>query len=98
MSALPCASLASVWAVAGAIRYDVGVLDQREVRERRVLGQRVAREDAAQRVGSHSVTSTGAPVMPAKDAGPTKRVDASVCTTRTLWPAFRASRVNSSAL
>ena len=29
---------------------DVGVLDQREVRERRVLGQRIAREDAAQRV------------------------------------------------
>ena len=29
---------------------DVGALDQREMRERRVLGQRVAGEDAAQRV------------------------------------------------
>ncbi len=48
--------------------------------------------------GSHSVTSTGAPVMPANVAGPTKRVAASVWTTRTLWPAFSASRVSSTAL
>ena len=40
----PCASLASVCAVAGRDQVDVGALDQREVRERRVLGQRVARE------------------------------------------------------
>ena len=48
--------------------------------------------------GSHSVTSTGAPVIAANDACPTKRVDASVWITRTLWPAFVASRVSSSAL
>ena len=48
--------------------------------------------------GSHSVMSTGAPVMPANEAVPTKRVDASVWITRTAWPALVASRVNSSAL
>ena len=42
---------------------------------------------------SHSVTSTGAPVMPANDAAPTKRCDASVWMTRTAWPAFVARRV-----
>jgi hypothetical protein len=36
--------------------------------------------------------------MPAKEAVPTKRVDASVQITRTAWPALVASRVNSSAL
>ena len=44
LSACPCASLASVCADAGRDDVDVGVLDQREVRERRVLGQRIARE------------------------------------------------------
>ena len=38
--------------------------------------------------GSHSVISTGAPVMPANEAVPTKRVDASVWITRTAWPAL----------
>ena len=44
LSACPCASLASVCADAGAIEVDVGVLDEREVRERRVLGERITRE------------------------------------------------------
>ena len=48
--------------------------------------------------GSHSVMTTGAPVMPENEAVPTKRVDASVWITRTAWPAFVASRVNSRAL
>jgi hypothetical protein len=47
---------------------------------------------------SNSLVSTGAPVMPANDAAPTKRWAAGVCTTRTAWPALMASRVSSSAL
>ena len=47
---------------------------------------------------SHSVVRTGAPVMPANEAVPTKRVDASVWITRTAWPAFIARRASSIAL
>ena len=47
---------------------------------------------------SHSVTRTGAPVMPANVAVPTKRVDASVWITRTAWPALIARRASSIAL
>jgi hypothetical protein len=36
--------------------------------------------------------------MPSKDAAPTKRVAASVITTRTPWPATVASRASSSDL
>ena len=50
LSACPCASLASVCARRRRDQVYVGALDQREVRERRVIGQRVARERAAQRV------------------------------------------------
>ena len=78
----------------------------RRRRARRARGARAARAPArgspgnAPRSGSgsHSVTSTGAPVMPANDAAPTKRGAASVWMTRTAWPAFMASRVSSSAL
>ena len=37
-------------------------------------------------------------MRPAKDAAPTKRWEDAVCTTRTSWPAFVASRTSSSAL
>ncbi len=37
--------------------------------------------------------STGAPVIAAKEAPPTNRSLVGVCTTRTLWPAFVASRI-----
>src|SRR5215204_4848411 len=47
---------------------------------------------------SHSVMRTGAPVMPANEAVPTNRVDASVWITRTAWPALIARRASSSAL
>ena len=69
----------------------------RRRRGRPARGARAARARAAGRPGttprsgsgSHSVTSTGAPVMPANVAGPTKRVAASVWTTRTLWPGLQ---------
>ena len=51
LSAWPPASLAIVFADAGRDQERVGALDQLEVRERRVLGRRVAGERAAQRVG-----------------------------------------------
>ena len=47
---------------------------------------------------SHSLVRTGAPVIPANDAAPTKRWAAGVWMTRTAWPALIASRVSSSAL
>ena len=61
---------------------------------------RVIQTEAATRfIGTASFAGiTGAPVMAAKDAVPTKRVEASVCTTRTACPALVARRVNSSAL
>ena len=62
LSAWPWASLASVLADAGRDQEHVGVLDQREVRERRVLGQRIAGEGAAQRVR-----------LPLGDAAPARR-------------------------
>ena len=51
LSAWPPASLAIVLAEAGAITYRSASLDEREVRQRLVLGRRVTREGAAQRVG-----------------------------------------------
>ena len=61
---------------------------------------RVVQTEAAQRfVGAASFAGiTGAPVIPAKEAGPTKRCDASVWITRTWCPARMARRVNSIAL
>ena len=43
LSACPCASLAIVFALAGAIRYRSASLDQREVRDRSPLGRGVTR-------------------------------------------------------
>ena len=98
LSARPCASLASVFADAGAIRNT----SARSTSSRCDIGacSGAGSPGKAPRIGSgsHSVMRTGAPVMPAKDAVPTKRVDASVWITRTAWPAFMASRTNSSAL
>ena len=51
LSAWPWASLAIVFALAGAIRYSVRALDQRQVADRRALGQRLAGVGAARRVG-----------------------------------------------
>ncbi len=61
---------------------------------------RVIQTEASTRfVGTASFAGiTGAPVMPAKVAVPTKRVDASVWMTRTLWPALMARRASSIAL
>ncbi len=50
LSARPWASLAIVFADAGAIDEDVGVADELEVRERVVVGRGLARERAARRV------------------------------------------------
>ena len=47
---------------------------------------------------SNSLTSTGAPVSASKDAAPTNRRLAGVCTTRTACPAPVARRTSSSAL
>ena len=51
LSAWPWASLAIVFAVAGRDQVQVGALDQREVADRRALGQRLARVGAARRIG-----------------------------------------------
>ena len=98
LSAAPWASLASVLADAGAIR-------KRSARSTRARCESGACSGAGSpgkaprsASGSHSVISTGAPVMAANEAVPTKRVDASVWITRTEWPAFVARRVNSSDL
>ena len=98
LSALPAASLASVCAVAGAIRYASACSTSARCESGACSGNGSPGNAPRSGSGSHSVISTGAPVMPANDAGPTKRVDASVCTTRTAWPALSARRVNSSAL
>ena len=79
-------------------REDVGDVRELEVRERRVRRRGSPGNAPRSGSGSHSVMSTGAPVIAANDAVPTKRVDASVWITRTAWPAFVASRVSSSAL
>ena len=98
LSARPWASLASVLALAGA----TANTSARSTSSRWPIGAcaGAGSPGKAPRSGSssHSVVSTGAPVMPANDAGPTKRVDAGVWTTRTAWPALMASRVSSSAL
>ena len=85
----PCASLASVCAVAGATRYASACSTSARCESGACSGSGSPGKTPRSGSGSHSVTSTGAPVMPANDAGPTKRVAASVWTTRTLWPAFR---------
>ena len=98
LSAAPAASLAIVFALAGAIRKT----SARATSSRWPIGACVGASSPgkAPRIGSlsHSVISTGAPVMPAKEAVPTKRVEASVWITRSEWPALMASRASSSAL
>ena len=93
LSARPSASLAIVLADAGAIRKTSALLDELEVRERLVLGQRVAGERAAQRVALPLVPSTGAPVMRGERRGADEALRASVWMTRTAWPALVARRV-----
>src|SRR5215217_7570379 len=98
LSAWPPASLAIVFALAGAIAYT----SARSTSSRWPIGAcaGTGSPGKAPRSGSssHSVVSTGAPVMPANDAAPTKRAAFGVWTTRTAWPALIASRVSSSAL
>ena len=83
LSAWPWASLAIVLAEAGAIRN----ASARSTSSRWLSGAWAGASSPGKAPrsgsGSHSVTSTGAPVMPAKDAVPAKRVDASVWITRT---------------
>ena len=98
LSACPVASLAIVLAEAGAIRK----ASARSTSSRWPIGAcsgpwspgKAPRSGS----GSNSLTRAGAPVMPAKVAVPTKRVDASVWITRTLWPALMARRASSIAL
>ena len=98
LSAWPAASLASVLALAGAIRNTSAFSTRLRCESGSCSGG--GSPGNAPRIGSrsHSLVRTGAPVMPANDASPTKRCDAGVWITRTAWPAFIARRVNSSAL
>ena len=66
--------------------------------DRRAVGERLARVGAARRVVLELAVSTGAPVIPANEAGPTNRSLVGVWMTRTAWPALIASRAVSSAL
>ena len=98
-SAIPAASLAIVFADAGAIRYSVGIGGQLEVADRVVVGQRIAGEGCpAAGSRSNSSSSTGAPTMPSNEAEPTNRFAAGVISTRTPCPARVASRASSRAL
>ncbi len=98
LSARPCASLASVLALAGATANTSACSTSARCPIGACAG--AGSPGKAPRIGSssHSLLSTGAPVIPANDAAPTKRADAGVWTTRTAWPALMASRVSSSAL
>ena len=98
LSAAPAASLAIVFADAGTIARTSAVSASWRWLSGACSGAGSPGKAPRSGSGSHSVISTGAPVMPANEALPTKRVDASVCTTRTAWPAFVARRVSSSAL
>jgi hypothetical protein len=98
LSAWPAASLASVFAEAGATAKTSAVSASCRCESGACAGSGSPGKAPRSGSGSHSVTSTGAPVIAANEAVPTKRVDASVWITRTLWPALVASRVSSSAL
>ena len=97
-SAIPAASLAIVLAEAGRDQEGVAVGGHLEVADRVVLG--LGSPGKAPRIGSRSNSEirTGAPMIPSKEAAPTKRVAASVISTRTPWPATVARRANSSDL
>jgi hypothetical protein len=98
LSARPWASLASVLAEAGAIRYTSAF----STRRRWLSGSSGGGcwSGKAPRAGSrsNSSVSTGAPVRAAKDAAPTKRWLTGVWMTRTACPAAVARRTSSSAL
>ena len=98
LSACPAASLAIVLADAGATRKTSARSTSSRCESGAWAGAGSPGNTPRSGSGSHSVTSTGAPVMPAKEAAPTKRPAASVWMTRTAWPAFMARRVSSSAL
>ena len=98
LSAWPWASLAIVFADAGAITNRSADSASRRCESGAWAGSGSPGNAPRSASGSHSVTSTGAPVSAAKDSRPTNRVAASVCTTRMAWPAFVASRVSSTAL
>ena len=68
----PPASLAIVFAVAGAMQYDVAARGQLEMADRVVVGRRLTRDTrrAPGRARTRS-TSTGAPVIPSNVARPT---------------------------
>ena len=87
-----------MFADAGAIRKTSAVSTSRRCESGACAGGGSPGNAPSSGSDSHSVVRTGAPVIPANDAVPTKRTDASVWMTRTAWPALVASRVNSSAL
>ena len=98
LSASPCASFASVFAEAGAIRKTSALATSC----RWLIGSCAGggSPGKAPRIGSraNSLVSTGAPVIPSNEATPTKRSLVGVWMTRTLWPARVARRTSSSAL
>ncbi len=98
LSARPAASLAIVFAEAGAIKYT----SARATSSRWLSGACSGSgcPGNAPRAGSrsNSLTSTGAPVSASNDAAPTNRLLAGVCTTLTACPAPVARRTSSSAL
>ena len=98
LSAWPAASLASVLADAGATTKTSAVSASWRCESGACAGAGSPGNAPRSGSGSHSLMRTGAPVIAANEAVPTKRVDASVWMTRTAWPALVASRVSSSAL
>jgi hypothetical protein len=98
LSASPWASFAIVLADAGAITNT----SARRTTSRCEIGSwsGAGSPGNAPRAGSrsNSSTSTGAPVIPSNVARPTNSSERAVCSTRTEWPAFPASRVSSTAL
>ncbi len=98
LSAWPAASLAIVLAEAGAITYRSARSTSARWDSGACSGAGSPGKAPRSASASHSVISTGAPVMAANEAVPTKRVDASVWMTRTECPALVARRVSSSAL
>ena len=98
LSASPWASLARVFALAGATRKASALRTSSRWLAGSCSG--TACPGNAPRSGSrsHSCTRTGAPVSAANDGAPTKRCAAGVWTTRTACPPFVARRTTSSAL
>jgi hypothetical protein len=98
LSAWPVASLAIVFAVAGAIRYT----SARSTSARWLMGARSGTGSPGYEPragsGSNSLLSTGAPVNASNDVFPTNRSLAGVWITRTAWPALTARRAVSRAL